>query len=444
MNVARQFDFVIYGATGLAGSHVVKHFLTHHPAIKIAIAGRNKSKLEQLAVHLNASESSKSKIDATSQILVASSDNIEELVHILSKAKVCLACAGPYRHVGKNVVEAAILAKTDYLDLCGEPQFYDDMLTTLNAKAIENNVLVVSACAFDCVPAEMCYQFASTELLKKFPETPVTNVEIVHTFEGIKRVNATTFHAAVDGFHASYTGELKQSRKNVKECFPQLLALEKAAKNRPDSWKKYISTPGMTSPTYHDFTNSYLLKFMGADASCIFSSDRYLRLHLGEQPTLPYLSVCFALQQKKHAYTFLGYGAVFALAAKFSWGCKMLHSNPALFTNGFFTPGGPTDEELKDGKFATYGTAYGLSEEQRVRVKISGGEPGYIATSAMMCALGMTVCSHRKSLKFSGGVLLPGAVFKDCNEVYDNLRQEGIQIDVMNDDATVATNDENV
>ena len=49
----RPFDILVYGATGFAGKHVVKHFFKNHPTIKIAIAGRNQTKLSQLATDLN-------------------------------------------------------------------------------------------------------------------------------------------------------------------------------------------------------------------------------------------------------------------------------------------------------------------------------------------------------------------------------------------------------
>lgn len=42
-----------------------------------------------------------------------------DLVTAFSKAKIVLACAGPYRQCGLPVLKAAIAAKCDYLDLCG-------------------------------------------------------------------------------------------------------------------------------------------------------------------------------------------------------------------------------------------------------------------------------------------------------------------------------------
>ncbi len=438
--MSREFDITVYGATGLAGKHVVKHLLKNHPKVKLAIAGRNEGKLLKLASDLNNDDQQQQKqqgenikID-TNQILIASADNKQELIQLLQRTKIILACAGPYRHVGKNIVEAAIETQTDYLDLCGEPQFFDDILTGYDAKARESNTIVISACAFDCVPSELVYRLASKQLLKKYNnETPVTNVEIVHTFEGIKRVNRTTFDAAVDGFYASSTGELKASRNKVKECFPQLKEKEFTNREKPKEWKKLISMPGLTSPLYHEYTDTYTLKFLGADAACILSSDRYLRLRSGGGttiPTMPYLSVGFGLKQRSDAYQFLGFGAVFSALAKWSWGCKMLHASPELFTKGYFTTGGPTEEEMEDAKFVTYGTAYGLNEEQCVRVKFSGPEPGYIATSAMMCALALTVLNHRDSIMYRGGVMLPGAAFHECDYVYEYLKQEGIAIEI--------------
>ncbi len=451
-NKNRPFDILIYGATGLAGQHVVKHFMTNHPHIKIAIAGRNETKLHQLASDLNdkVANNNPNSILTTNQILIASADNQQELIAILSQAKICLACAGPYRHMGRNIVEAAIHSNTDYLDLCGEPQFFDDMLTTYDTKARENKTLVISACAFDCVPAEMVYKLTSKEVRKRYGHTtPVTNVEIIHTFSGIRRVNRTTFDAAVDGFHASYTGELKASRDKVKESFPQLKeeGYIRSTREKPKEWKKFIQSPGLTSPLYHDYSQKYTLKFMGADAACILASDRYLRLRSEESshngatatgsnsiPTMPYLSVCFGLNHQSDAYKFLGFGAVFATLAKWSWGCKMLHSNPELFTYGYFTTGGPSEEEMKDATFTTYGIAYGCTKDQCVRVKFSGPEPGYIATSAMMSALALTVLNHRDTLMYEGGVMLPGAAFHDCEEVYESLMNEGINIEIVDDD----------
>ena len=115
-----------------------------------------------------------------------------------------------------------------------------------------------------------------------------------------------------------------------------------------------------------------------------------------------------------------------------------------LITGGVFTTEGPTEEELQQGRFTTYVTAYSSkynienSNSQVARVKISGPEPGYIATPALIVSLALTVLDAGKKdndvkLSFDGGVTLPGALFGDCEEVYDHIRKEGISFDVVDE-----------
>ncbi|OEU18548.1 hypothetical protein FRACYDRAFT_224855 [Fragilariopsis cylindrus CCMP1102] len=444
-SIARIYDIIIYGATGFTGQRVATYLHQTHPDIKLAIAGRNISKLTTLAESMNL---------PSSHIYTASAENRSDLVNTLSKATVVIACAGPYRHCGETIVSSAIEAQTHYLDLCGEPQFFDDMLAKYDRIARENKTLIISACAFDCVPAELSAKLASKECFKKYGK--VTNLEIVHTFQNVSAGNPTTFHAAVDGFHAAITGQLKKSRQDVNAKL-QLTP----APNRPGDWPKIVSSPG-TSPVYHPETNTYLLKFMGADAACILASDRYDRYRhaqshalaendlkndsqsspssspspsLLEKDPLPRMSVCFGVDSKSAAYKILGYGAIFSTLARFQYGCKLLHGSPELFTNGMFREGGPTEEEMQKGSFETFCTAYGMNREEKVRVSCKGPEPGYVATPKIIVALAVCVLRHRDEVKYGndGGVMVPGVAFGESDAVFDLLKNEGIEFKVLNE-----------
>mmetsp|Transcript_12726 Transcript_12726/g.19077 ORF Transcript_12726/g.19077 Transcript_12726/m.19077 type:complete len:450 (+) Transcript_12726:107-1456(+) len=439
--MSRLYDIIIYGATGFTGQRVASYLHKTHPDIKLAIAGRNTSKLTTLAESMSLSPS---------HIYTASAESHSDLVLTLAKATVVIACAGPYRHFGEAIVAAAIEAQTHYLDLCGEPQFFDDMLAKYDQSARDNKTIVISACAFDCVPAELSAKLASKECRNKYGK--VTNIEIVHTFSNISTGNPTTFHAAVDGFHSAMSGELKSSRQNVKTK----LGLEPAPKC-PNDWPKIVSSPG-TAPVYHPETNTHLLKFMGADAACILASDRYLRyrnkLSLGNSDSIstststsnneqkpsgslldphPRMSVCFGLTSKSAAYKVLGYGAVFSTLARFQYGCKLLHDNPELFTNGMFREGGPTEEEMARGGFETFCTAYGMNKDEAVRVSCSGPEPGYVATPKIIVALALVVLKHRDEVTYGneGGVMVPGAAFGESDVVFDMLKNEGVEFKIL-------------
>lgn len=129
---------------------MVKHLVNQHPELNVAICGRSRDKL--IALDLDWDESKcESSIFVVSNVVEES----KKLVEVFSKAKIVIACAGPYRQCGMSILKAAVEARTDYLDLCGEPQFFDDALLSFDREAREAGVLACHAAAFDCVPAEL-------------------------------------------------------------------------------------------------------------------------------------------------------------------------------------------------------------------------------------------------------------------------------------------------
>ena len=196
------------------------------------------------------------------------------------------------------------------------------------------------------------------------------------------------------------------------------------------------------------------MKFVGADASAIKSSWRYLRSRVpnhsrkGKDVPEPRLSVLIGMDVKDSiaALKVLAYGSTFSTFARLQWGCNLLHSNPEAFSGGVFTSKGPTEEELELGGFTTYITAYGAkhseSNQQVARVKVTGPEPGYIATPRLIVALALTILDAGKGendevkLSFESGVTLPGALFGDCDRAYENIRKEGISFDIVDEFAT--------
>lgn len=309
-NQERPFDMMVYGATGFTGKRVVKHIHDNHPEVNLAIAGRSQEKLQSIITELQLTKMS------PQHVFTASTDDESMLINTFSKTKILLACSGPFRQsFGKKIVSACLQSNTDYLDICGEPQFFDDMMVEYDSMARSQGTLVVSACAFDCVPAELSAKLVAKELkelqLSHQQPTAVSGIEIVHTMDGSPCGNATTFHAAVDGFYASSQGELKRSRQRVQEAFP----IEKLPPS-PASWPKLPKTIGLL-PEYHERTQKFIFKFMGADASAILSSDRYLRLRSSELSTYtpepkPRLSVCFGVENKSSVCKVLGFGSIFS------------------------------------------------------------------------------------------------------------------------------------
>ena len=94
----KDIDIVIYGATGFTGQLCVKYFQSLDLDIKWAIAGRNLSKLENVA----------SNFSPNVEILVANSDDEKGLKDICSRSKVVLSTAGPFHRYGSKLVAACV------------------------------------------------------------------------------------------------------------------------------------------------------------------------------------------------------------------------------------------------------------------------------------------------------------------------------------------------
>lgn len=98
----------------------------------------------------------------------------------------------------------------DYLDICGEPEFMERMEAKYHEKAVETGSLVISACGFDSVPAELGLMFNSRQWTG-----PVNRVEAYLSLESDKRVvgNFATYESAVLGVaNADQLQELRRSR----------------------------------------------------------------------------------------------------------------------------------------------------------------------------------------------------------------------------------------
>lgn len=88
---------------------------------------------------------------------------------------------------------------------------------------------------------------------------------------------------------------------------------------------------------------------------------------------------------------------------------------------------------MEGASFCTHTTGYGSQKDQVVKVRCKGPEPGYVATPRILVALALTVLNHREKLSFSGGVVLPGALFGSTLEVYDSLKENGITFEVVDE-----------
>ena len=142
----REFDYIIYGASGFTGQYVVERlakFLKEKPTVKWAVAGRNRTKIAET---MAASGKIVGWDLATVPIVVADSADEASLVEMAKRAKIVINCVGPvgrflpssdlkslkYRLYGEPVVRACVENGTSHVDISGEPIFLEGMQVDQN------------------------------------------------------------------------------------------------------------------------------------------------------------------------------------------------------------------------------------------------------------------------------------------------------------------------
>ncbi|MEM9777841.1 MAG: saccharopine dehydrogenase NADP-binding domain-containing protein, partial [Chloroflexota bacterium] len=113
MNNEREFDIIVWGATGFTGRLVAEYLYDqygHDPSLKWAMAGRNAAKLETVRNEV---------ADDSVPMITADSNDEASLDAMVKRTKVILTTVGPYGKYGSKLVAACVENQTHYCDLSG-------------------------------------------------------------------------------------------------------------------------------------------------------------------------------------------------------------------------------------------------------------------------------------------------------------------------------------
>tara|TARA_B110000495_G_scaffold78641_1_gene67473 strand:+ start:137 stop:592 length:456 start_codon:yes stop_codon:yes gene_type:complete len=119
----KNFDVVVYGATGFTGKLVVEYMLNQYgddETISWAMAGRSHEKLVAVRDALGVSKDV--------PLLTVDSDDEESITQMVQQTQCVLTTVGPYQLYGPNIVKQCVAHGTDYVDLCGEPGWMHEMI----------------------------------------------------------------------------------------------------------------------------------------------------------------------------------------------------------------------------------------------------------------------------------------------------------------------------
>lgn len=144
----REFDIVIYGATGYSGTLTAQYLARVASGARIALAGRSPERL--LAVRETLGRSAQDW-----PLIVADAAQPSAVQDMAARTRVVVTTVGPYTSHGLPVVAACAKAGTDYVDLTGELMFVRASIDRYHEQAVDTGARIVVSCGFASIPSDL-------------------------------------------------------------------------------------------------------------------------------------------------------------------------------------------------------------------------------------------------------------------------------------------------
>ncbi|MGZ4232614.1 MAG: saccharopine dehydrogenase family protein [Solirubrobacteraceae bacterium] len=385
----REYDIVVFGATGFTGALTAEYLARHAPATtRWALAGRNREKLE--AVRRRIADASPAV--AQLPLITADTADASSMRALAESTRVVITTVGPYINYGEPLVAACAAAGTSYVDLTGEPEFVDLMWLRYHEQAQQSGARLVHSCGFDSIP----YDLGALYAVEHLPEgVPIK-------LEGFVRVNGTfsggTYHSALH-----IMGRLRQGMKVAGE--------RKRRESRPPG----RTVRGVQGKPHQDAeAGGWVFPFPTIDPQTVLRSARALDRY---GPDFSYSHYLVIKQLPVAVGLGLGAGAMVALA-------QLKPTRDLLLK--LKDPGdGPTPAQREKAWFKV--KMVGEGGGQRIVAQVSGGDPGYGETSKMLAE--SALCLAHDELPDRAGQLTPAVAMGDA--LIKRLQAAGIRFEVL-------------
>lgn len=392
MTIEREYDVVLFGASGFTG-RLVAHYLaetSRKTPLRWALAGRNASKLDEVRREV----SSLLPEGARLPVIEASSDDAAALGRMARAAKVVITTVGPYARYGEPLVEACIREGADYVDLTGEPSFVNRLLERHDAAARAAGVRIVNCCGFDSIPHDL---------------------GVLYTVEKLPRGEAIT----IEGFvrtTGSFSGGTWQTLLN------EMGGAGFAAAGKAPPWAKDPLPGGRVVEELRPRVRKepemggWACPMPSIDPQIVLRSARALDLY---GPDFRYGHNLVFKSPLTFAGVAIGMGAIVGLA----------QVGPARKLLSRLRPSGegPSAEQRAKSRFQV--TFRGQTSSRRVLTRVSGGDPGYGETSKMIAESALCLAFDKEKLPPHVGVVTPAMAMGDA--LIERLHAAGIRFEVL-------------
>jgi short subunit dehydrogenase-like uncharacterized protein len=155
----REFDVVVFGATGVTGRRVAAYLA--EVEARWAAAGRDPEKVERVLAEEGVS---------APETITANADDPDSLREMAARASVVLNLAGPYTVHGRPVIAACVETGAHYADLTGEIPFVTEILAEFDQPARDAGVKIVQVCGFEALPPDLAVALAAESARERWQE----------------------------------------------------------------------------------------------------------------------------------------------------------------------------------------------------------------------------------------------------------------------------------
>ena len=387
MSDTRDYDVILYGASGFTGRQTVAYFATHAPpGLRWAIAGRDRRKLEAV----------RSEVGAPAQgddVLAADSRDQAAVDAVVSRTRILLNTAGPFALYGTPIVDACVRFCAHYVDITGETVWVRDLVARYHQRAARDFTRIIPCCGFDSIPSDIGTLLVARHMQHAHA---VPCVEARGYFQLTGGLNGGTIASAINMFKSGHV-------ESTRDLAPVRYDAEIGAWTGP-----FVMAP----------TNAWVVRRsaeLQAQAAEPYSREFVYHEVLKFAPPLARLKATAAT-------------AAFALFA----GALRSPLTRPLIEPLLPKPGsGPSQRSMNAGWFKC--DLLGWSDTgQRVRGLIRHhGDPGNRATVRFVCESALCLALDAEALpggRERGGVLTPATGLGHA--LVDRLRRAGVTIEV--------------
>lgn len=395
----REFDIVLYGATGFVGKLTAEYLAKAGGQARIALAGRSPAKLE--AVRATLGESAQAW-----PILAVDAAKPATLDEMAARTQVVVTTVGPYSKYGLPLVEACAQAGTDYADLTGEAMFVRQSIDDFHKQAVDTKARIVHACGFDSVPSDMTVY----ELFRRARQDGTGALGdtdyVLRGFSG--GVSGGTIASMIEVFRASSADPDTRRMLNDPYTLSQDRPAEPEFGDQPDlRWRR-------GSEIAPELDGVWAAGFVMAmyNTRIVRRSNALLDYAYGRNFRYSeYMSVGPSLTAPVTAAV-----ATAATAASAVVGSRFFRFLPKKLVERVAPkPGTGPSQEVRDNgwyRVETYTTT--SSGARYVATMSQSGDPGYKATAVMLGECGLALALDRDTLPEIYGVLTPAAAMGDA------------------------------